>query len=90
MSFFGKHSKSAYRESTHSILDRGQRFPITLEYANQGYEEGWLELVEYYIDTFNVEHCTYRQVPSWLTTVPPGVNVHMLDSPCIALYDTLR
>lgn len=59
---FGK-VKLPYRESTHEILDNDMRFPITLEYANEGIENGWLELVHYRIDLFNVEHLTYRHVP---------------------------
>lgn len=50
------------RESTHHIVDNDGRFEITLEYANQGFGEGWLELSHYYIDMRNVEHCEYRHV----------------------------
>jgi hypothetical protein len=39
------------------------RFECTLEYANKGFEEGWLVLTAYRIDPFdNSEHCEYRHV----------------------------
>jgi len=50
------------RDSISHIVEGDMRFPITQEYANTGFEEGWLELVHYRIDIWGTEHCEYRHV----------------------------
>jgi hypothetical protein len=48
---------------SHIVDDDGYRVECTLEYANKGYDEGWLVLSSYRLDVFdNTEHCEYRHV----------------------------
>lgn len=47
-------------DSTHTIVDEVGNWPVDKAYAEKGVEEGWLELLDYRIDNFNVEHYKYR------------------------------
>ncbi len=61
-SLFNSGPPDVIRVCHYVIVDNVGTWPITVEHANKGLEEGWLAPIDYRIDHHNEEHWKLRMV----------------------------